>query len=247
MRIVSLCPSLTELVFALGRGGDLLARTKFCVHPERGVRRVMKIGGTKDPRVDDIAALVPDLILMNGEENRREDYQALIDKGLTCHSTMPRTIDETAEMVRSIAELLGSEKRGGEIAEEIEERALAAREAALKKVPVTFAYLIWRDPFMSVNHDTFASALLCNAGGVNVFAEKAERYPEVSLEGLHSAAPDKVFLCTEPYPFKSRDVVDLSVELDVPLERLYIADGELLSWHGSRTPAGIDYAASLIC
>ena len=95
--------------------------------------------------------------------------------------------------------------------------------------------------------DTFASALLCNAGGVNVFAEKAERYPEVSLEDLHSAAPDKVFLCTEPYPFKSRDVVDLSVELDVPLERLYIADGELLSWHGSRTPAGIDYAASLIC
>ena len=207
----------------------------------------MKVGGTKDPQVDDIAALVPALILMNGEENRREDYQALLGRGLTCHSSMPRTIDETAEMVRSIAEILGCESRGEEIAEEIEQRALVAREAALNRAPVTFAYLIWREPFMSVNHDTFASSLLCNAGGINVFADKAERYPEVSIEDLRAAAPEKIFLCTEPYLFKSRDVIDLSVELDVSIERVYIADGELLSWHGSRTPTGIDYAASLIC
>ena len=79
-----------------------------------------------------------------------------------------------------------------------------------------------------------------------MFAGKDERYPEVRMEELRAASPDKLFLCTEPFPFKSKDAVDLSVELDLPLEQIYIADGEYLSWHGSRTPAGIDYAASLL-
>ena len=206
----------------------------------------MKVGGTKDPQVEQIAALVPDLVLMNGEENRREDYQALKGQGLTCHSTMPRTIQETAEMVRSIGAVLACVERAEEIAIEIERRAEAAQAAASEREPVSFAYLIWRDPLMSVNQDTFASALLSNAGGVNVFAEKDERYPEVRMEELRATSPDKIFLCTEPYPFKSKDAVDLSVELDLPLEQIYIADGEYLSWHGSRTPAGIDYAASLL-
>ena len=206
----------------------------------------MKVGGTKDPQVEQIAALVPDLVLMNGEENRREDYQALKGQGLTCHSTMPRTIQETAEMVRSIGAVLACVERAEEIAIEIERRAEAAQAAASEREPVSFAYLIWRDPLMSVNQDTFASDLLSNAGGVNVFAGKDGRYPEVRMEELRAASPDKIFLCTEPYPFKSKDAVDLSVELDLPLEQIYIADGEYLSWHGSRTPAGIDYAASLI-
>ena len=206
----------------------------------------MKVGGTKDPNVDDVAALVPDLVLMNEEENRREDYQALQGRGLTCHSSMPRTIEETAGMVREIAGLLGCSERGDEVAEEIGLRAEIAREAATNKPPVSFAYLIWTKPFMSANRDTFASALLCNAGGVNVFGERAERYPEVSLEELRQLAPARVFLSTEPYPFKSGDAIDLSIELDILLERIIVADGELLSWHGSRTPAGIDYASSLI-
>ena len=206
----------------------------------------MKVGGTKDPQVEQIAALVPDLVLMNGEENRREDYQALKGQRLTCHSTMPRTIQETAEMVRSIGAVLACVERAEEIAIEIERRAEAAQAAASEREPVSFAYLIWRDPLMSVNQDTFASDLLSNAGGVNVFAGKDERYPEVRMEELRAASPDKLFLCTEPFPFKSKDAVDLSVELDLPLEQIYIADGEYLSWHGSRTPAGIDYAASLL-
>ena len=206
----------------------------------------MKVGGTKDPQVEQIAALVPDLVLMNGEENRREDYQSLKGQGLTCHSTMPRTIQETAEMVRSIGAVLACVERAEEIAIEIERRAEAAQAAASEREPVSFAYLIWRDPLMSVNQDTFASDLLSNAGGVNVFAAKDERYPEVRMEELRAASPDKLFLCTEPFPFKSKDAVDLSVELDLPLEQIYIADGEYLSWHGSRTPAGIDYAASLL-
>ena len=246
MRIISLCPSITELVFELGLGRELIACTKFCVHPERGVERVKKVGGTKDPLIEEIVTLSPDIVLMNDEENRREDYQALTERGVRCHSTMPRTIEETASMVRSIAAVLGRSAQGDEIADEIERRASRVASAAEGRDPVTFAYIIWTKPWMSVNRDTFAHALLSNAGGVNVFADREERYPEVSLEDLREAGPDLVLLCTEPFPFKSGHAADLSVDLDIPMDRIYIADGEYLSWHGSRTPDGIDYAESLV-
>jgi ABC-type Fe3+-hydroxamate transport system substrate-binding protein len=246
MRIISLCPSLTELVFELGCGRDLLACTKFCVRPARGVKRALKIGGTKDPQIDAIVALSPDIVLMNEEENRREDHQALIGKGVACHSTMPRTIAETADMVRSIAGVLGRPERGEEIAIDIEQRAKRVAAAVEGRDPVSFAYMIWNKPWMSVNGDTFAHALLVNAGGVNIFGDHAERYPEVSLDELRKANPDIVLLCTEPFPFKASDALDLSSEIGIPMERIWIADGELLSWHGSRTPDGVDYALSLI-
>jgi len=246
MRIVSLCPSLTELVCDLGFAHELIACTKFCVHPERRTRRLLKVGGTKDPRLDDIVALSPDLVLMNDEENRREDYEALTERGVDCHSTMPRTIKETADMVRSIAAVLGGSPRGEEIAKDIEERALRVASAAADREPVTFAYMIWSKPWMSVNKDTFVHALLENAGGVNVFADRAERYPEVDLSELQEANPDVILLSTEPFPFKSRDVIDLSAELNISTDRIFIADGEYLSWHGSRTPDGVDYAEALI-
>jgi len=246
MRIVSLCPSLTELVFALGIGRELVACTKFCVHPARGVQKLKKVGGTKDPNLEAIQALRPDIVLMNDEENRREDYQELTEQGLNCYSTMPRTISETASMVRSIAAVLGRAEVGEELAVEIERRSVRVAEAAKDRDPVKFAYLIWMKPWMSVNKDTFAHALLSHAGGVNVFSGREERYPEVSLEELMEASPELILLCTEPFPFQSGHVVDLSVELGLPMDRILVADGELLSWHGARTPDGIDYADSLI-
>jgi iron complex transport system substrate-binding protein len=100
MRIVSLCPSLTELVFDLGLGASLVGRTKFCIHPADGVGTVEKVGGTKNPKIDRIIELAPDLVLLNEEENRREDAEALQAAGLKCHVSFPHTALDTAEMVR---------------------------------------------------------------------------------------------------------------------------------------------------
>jgi iron complex transport system substrate-binding protein len=119
MRIVSLCPSLTELVFALERGPELVGITRFCVHPAELVRSIEQVGGTKDPDVARIVALAPDVVLMNREENRVEDAEALSAHGLTVHDSMPRTLAETAEMVRSIGTALGRAGRGEEIARDI--------------------------------------------------------------------------------------------------------------------------------
>jgi len=246
MRIVSLCPSLTELVFDLGRGGDLVGVTEYCVHPADGVAGIEKVGGTKSPRVERIVALDPDLVLLNEEENRREDAEALAHAGVPCHVSMPRDCPETAQMVRSIGAAMGRAPQAEKIALDIEARTARVLAAARGAREVKFCYLIWRKPWMTVNADTFASGMLSQAGARNVFAAKTDRYPEITLQELAQAAPELVLLCTEPYPFQDKHRIELANATGLPLARFVIADGEYLSWHGSRTPAGIDYAARLI-
>lgn len=246
MRIVSLCPSLTELVFALGRGPDLVGVTDWCVHPKPAVDAVEKVGGTKDPRVARILELRPDVVLMNDEENRIEDARALQDAGRRVVSSLPRTVEETAAMVRSIAAALDAAEAGEAIAGEIERRAARVRAAVRGARPVRFAYLIWRKPWMSVSGDTFASRMLELAGGVNVFGAHATRYPEITPVELGAARPDVVFLGSEPYPFKDVHADELARESGIERRRIRGADGEYLSWHGSRTPDGIDYAAQIV-
>lgn len=246
MRIVSLCPSLTELVFDLGLGDDLVGRTKFCVHPVDRVDVVEKVGGTKNPKVARIVELAPDLVLLNEEENRVEDAEALRAAGLRCHTSMPMTVHETAAMVRSIGGAVGRADAAEEIAADIERRAARVRKAAAARAPVSFAYLIWRDPIMAVSDDTFVSALLELARGKNVFAGAGERYPVVTPDQLAAADPAIVLLSSEPFPFRDEHRDELADASALPSERFRFVDGELLSWHGSRTPAGIDYAEEVI-
>jgi len=246
MRLVSLCPSLTELVFALERGDELVGITRFCVHPADGVRGIELVGGTKDPDVERIVALAPDVVLMNREENRVEDAEALRAAGLRVHDSMPRTLAETAAMVRSIGDALARSAEGEVIARDIEQRAERVKKRAERQPRVRFAYLIWRKPWMSVNADTFAHALLELAGGANVFGDRPVRYPEITAEALAEADPALVLLSTEPFPFEDKHADELARLTGLARGRFALADGEYLSWHGSRTPAGIDYAAGLI-
>jgi iron complex transport system substrate-binding protein len=246
VRIVSLCPSLTELVFDLGRGADLVGVTKFCVHPADGVASIEKVGGTKNPKVARIVELAPDLVLLNREENRLEDVEALRAGGLRCHVGFPRTVEETAEMVRSIGAALGRAAGAEAIAAEIETRAARVRSGARERSAVRFACLIWRRPWMAAAGDTFIDALLALAGGRNVFVDRPERYPVVSTEDLAAADPDAVLLPSEPFPFREDHAAELAGATGLPRERFALVDGELLSWHGSRTPRGIDYAESVL-
>ena len=246
MRIVSLCPSLTELVFDLGRGEDLVGVTKFCIHPADRVAGVEKVGGTKNPKVGRILELEPDLVLLNEEENRIEDAEALQAAGIACHTSFPRTVAETAAMVRSIGSAIGMTEEAERIALDIETREQRVRAAAAGRPPVRFAYLIWREPIMVAGTGTFVDALLGLAGGENVFPDSAERYPTVTATELADANPAAVLLSSEPFPFQERHADELSGLTGLPREAFHLVDGELLSWHGSRTPRGIDYAESVI-
>jgi len=251
MRIVSLCPSLTELVYDLGRGDALVGRTKFCHHPADRVATVETLGGTKNPKVARIVALAPDLVLLNEEENRREDAEALAAAGIPLHVSFPRDAAGTAAMVRDIGAALDARDAAEPIAADIEARSARVREAAAARAatgapPVRWAYLIWRRPWMAVSGDTFVHALLAQAGGANVFADAAARYPEITPAELAAADPDVVLLSSEPFPFTDAHADALAEETGLPRARFRLADGELLSWHGSRTPAGVDYAANVL-
>jgi len=246
MRLVSLCPSLTELVFDLGRGDDLVGRTKFCVHPKGRVERVESVGGTKNPKVARIVELAPDLVLLNEEENRREDAEALAAAGVRCHVSFPRDVDDTARMVREIGAVLERRAEAERVAADIERRAARVRESARGAPAVRYAYLIWRNPWMVAGADTFVTAMLALPGGVNVFAEHPERYPTVTPEDIAAADPDAVLLSSEPFPFKEKHADELAAVTGLPRGRMDFVDGEYLTWHGSRTPDGIDYAERVI-
>ena len=246
MKIVSLCPSLTELVFDLGAGDALIGRTKFCVHPTDRVEAIEKVGGTKNPKIDRIIELAPDLVLMNDEENRKDDADALQAAGIRVHSSMPRTAAETATMVRSIGMALGRSREAEPIAADIERRADRVRREASRHPPIRYACLIWRDPIMTVSNDTFIAGLLALPGGQNVFGDSTDRYPTISADQLHDADPLVVLLPNEPFPFQSKHAEELSAQARLPRDRFKLTDGELLSWHGSRTPRGIDYAESIL-
>jgi ABC-type Fe3+-hydroxamate transport system substrate-binding protein len=246
MRIVSLCPSLTELVFDLGAGEEVAGRTRYCIEPKGVVEAVPALGGTKNPKVGEIVGLTPDLVLLNKEENRREDAEALAAAGLACRSYLPQTIEETAAMVRDIGVAVGRAEAGEKIAREIEERARAARKAAEKGPEVSWAYLIWRKPWMAAGSDTFVDALLTLPGGRNVFRSHPDRYPAVTAEDLRAADPQRIWLSSEPFPFAAKHIDELAEATGLPRSRFRLVDGQDLSWHGSRTRRGIDYAVELL-
>lgn len=246
LRIISLCPSLTELVFHLGRGPDLVGITDYCIHPADGVAGIEKVGGTKSPAVARIVELEPDVVLLNEEENRKPDADALLAAGLHCINTFPKTVAQTATMVRRLGRALGAADVGEGLARDIEARSERVRREASARPAVRWAYLIWRKPWMTVNQDTYVDSLLRLVGGDNVFGALPERYPEIRVEDLVEADPEVVLLSSEPFPFASKHARELVRLTGISPTRFLLVDGENLSWFGSRTPAGIDYAKSCL-
>jgi ABC-type Fe3+-hydroxamate transport system substrate-binding protein len=196
--------------------------------------------------VDRVIELSPDVVLMNEEENRREDAETLRAAGIRVHASMPRNAAETATMVRSIGAVIGRPQVAEVIAGEIESRASRVSASARRKGAVRYAYLIWRTPWMTVNDDTFVAGLLSLPSGVNVFGTHAERYPEITIPDLIAGSPDVVFLASEPFPFAEKHIEELATLLDWSRKRFALVDGELLSWHGSRTTRGIAYAEEVV-
>lgn len=241
MRIVSLCPSLTELVALLGRGEDLVGRTKFCVAPADVAARVEAVGGTKDPRVERVIELAPDLVLMNREENRAEDAEALRTRGLVLHTSLPRDPAGARALVVELGEVLGREREAALIAAQID-AALARIDARPRQDPVPFVCLVWRKPWMATDRGTYLSALVERAGGVNLVEGTSGAYPQLASADLAALAPERVLLPSEPFPFAARHALELAAATGLAPECFRLVDGAALTWHGARTAAGLEEA-----
>lgn len=238
LRIVSLVPSQTELLFDLGLGEHVVGVTKFCIHPAEARQSAVVIGGTKNFDFDKIAALQPDLIIGNKEEN----YQAGIAQlaanyplWLSDISTLP----EALAMIQQVGFMLGKKEQGEQLAAEIA-TSFATLETPLPLTPA--AYFIWRKPHMVAASNTFINDMLRRAGFRNVFAHLG-RYPEITPEQLAAAAPARIFLSSEPYPFKEKHLAEFQ-EI-CPAAKIQFVDGELFSWYGSRLRLSANYFQQL--
>ncbi len=242
-RIVSLVPSTTETLFALGVGERVVGVTDFCVRPADMPAHVARIGGTKTPDLARIRELAPDLVLANREENRREDVASLAG-WTTVDVAYPRTVDDAIADIRRLAAMVGAVEPAEEIATRIAAGAENVRRAAR---PYRFAYLVWRRPWMAAGRDTFVNALLALGGGENVVRPKEGRYPQVRLLELAARRPDAVLLPDEPYPFEDRHVAEVAAEMGAAYHtRCHLVSGDNYCWHGVRLVAGLaDYAAWL--
>ena len=260
-RLVSLVPSVTEILFDFGRGEQVAAVTDYCTEPAAEVAGKTTIGGTKNPDVAAILDLRPDLVLAVAEENRRVDVDQLAAAGVPVYVFEPCTVRDGIDLLWRVAELLGCRS---EVAGRIEviERELADTEAIVAaKPPVRIFCPIWKDPYMTINHDTYIHAMLTACGGDNVFADRRRRfplaadlgrqpeaddqrhaardrrYPRVSLDEMAAHRPEVILLPDEPYPFSAADLPDFAPFTDVPAVRdgrVHLIDGKIVSWYGPR-------------
>ncbi len=247
-RIVSLVPSLSEALFQLELGDRLVAVTDWCVHPAEEVAGLPKVGGTKDPDLEAIVALRPDLVIANQEENTRRSVEGLRAAGLRVWVTYPRSVGEGVSLLRELAGLGASPACTRAVVEPVE-RAFEAARAEPPASPTPVFCPIWRDPWMAVGADTYAHDLLELCGGANVFADRSDRrYPKVTPREIVEAGPQVVLLPDEPYAFGPEDVRELC-ELDLPASRshrIHCIDGTLVSWYGPRIGRAIETLRSLL-
>jgi ABC-type Fe3+-hydroxamate transport system substrate-binding protein len=242
-RIVSLVPSITELVCDFGLTENLVGRTGFCVHPREIVRRIPKVGGTKSVNIDRLRELAPSHVIVNIDENTREAVDQIarfVPHVVVTHPLAP--LDNLA-LYRLLGTLFRREKETEELCRRFRggyDRLLArARHWPRERV----LYLIWKRPWMTVSRDTYVSRTLSLINWDTVPAVTVTRYPEVALGELIEDA-DRVLLSSEPYRFRERDVAELKESLGGKI-RVERVDGEMTSWYGSRAIAAMDYLARL--
>ncbi|MCU7615839.1 helical backbone metal receptor [Chryseobacterium sp. PBS4-4] len=237
MKVISLVPSITEALFDLGLTEDeVIGRTKFCVHPEEKVKNIEIIGGTKNLNLEKIKSLKPDLILANKEENIKEQVEILMkDFKVIVYNT--ETIEDNYYLVKNLGLLFNKEERAQIFNLKIYEILNEAKVNSKIKA----AYLIWKNPYMTVGSDTFIHNILSEIGFENIFKNQT-RYPEIHTEDLAEA--DVIMLSSEPFPFKEKHIAELKAFYSE--KKIIIVDGEAFSWYGTHIAKCEDYFRDLI-
>lgn len=256
-RVVSLVPSETETLFSLGVGASIVARTRYCVEPAAAVDDIEVCGGTKDPDVEHIVSLAPDLVLANQEENSRATLEALAARGVRTFVSFPRRVANALAHVARLARIFAVE----EPARDLVKRGYSLLAQAPPELTLRVFVPIWPDPLMTFSDHTYASDLLRLAGAANVFGDRERKYPLKAELGLRSPlpadqvahrdlryprireqeiverAPELILLPDEPYAFTEADRVRFA-GLDTPAgqsSRIAFVDGKDLFWCGSRS------------
>lgn len=231
-RVVSLVPSLTETLFGLGAGHTVVGITDFCIFPPD--LPLPRLGGTKNPRIDEIRALAPDLVYMNTEENLKRHAET-IRTFAPVDLSEPKTVDDVAALIERLGELHEYRERAAEL-----KATLRSERESLPPRDFSFAVPIWKSPWMWCGGDTYVSNLVTTTGGRNVLADR-ERYPQVELDDVLAMEPDVIFLPDEPYLFTQDDAASIQgARVIGPFP------GHLFTWHGTRTIEGLRFLKDVL-
>jgi ABC-type Fe3+-hydroxamate transport system substrate-binding protein len=241
-RIVSLVPSLTELLCDLGLADALVGRTGFCIHPADTVRGIAKVGGTKDVNIEKIRKLAPTHLVVNIDENEKPTVEALaafVPVVIVTHPLDPR---DNLDLYRLLGGIFGAEDAAGLLCAAFEQEYAAL--AALPARPAQrVLYCIWQDPWMTVSRDTYIARMLALAGMQQWQAPGEQaRYPVFNWSDALANDIDEVLLSSEPYRFTESHVDAIERQVGKPAR---LVDGEMMSWYGSRAIAGLRYVREL--
>jgi len=244
-RIVSLVPSITELLCELGLARYLVGRTGFCIHPKSVVQAIPKIGGTKDVNIEKIRQLAPTHLIVNIDENEKPTVETLaqfVPHVIVTHPLVPR---DNLDLYQLLGGIFGVQERALELCAQFE-AAYATLNPAMASSPThtqQVVYCIWQDPWMTVSRDTYIAAMLSLIGWQTWSPPNSIlRYPGFQWSSAIQHPLDRVLLSTEPYRFTETHVDALEKQLGLPVQ---LVDGEMLSWYGSRAIAGLQYLKQL--
>lgn len=227
MRVVSLVPSVTETLAAWG--ADPIACTRYCERPD-----LAHVGGTKNPDIEAIAELQPDLVVADREENRKEDYDALIARDIDVAALHVASLDDVEPELHRLAARIGVAWTPDPLPECFEMLELRSGRVARVFVP------IWRRPYMTIGAHTYGASLLAWCGVEVAFSDRGT-YPTVDAEDLSTELFDVVLAPTEPYPWHRRHLDELAA-----LAPTHLIDGQDLFWWGTRTPGAVERIAEAI-
>ena len=248
-RIVSLVPSLTELLCDLGLREQLAGRTGFCIHPRDALRDVPKVGGTKDVKIERVRELAPTHLVVNIDENDKRVVDALSAFIPEVVVTHPIAVGDNVALIERFGAIFDRREPAAQLADRFTSALSALRARRFPPLPVV--YLIWKAPWMTVGPETFIARMLAEAGLVALSPQPppgaspgAARYPPLDLHWLRESGAAAVLLSSEPYRFRERDAVELAQILasdggDAPA--CITIDGEMTSWYGSRAILGLSY------
>ena len=238
-RIVSLVPSITELLAEYRLDGEVVGITKFCTHPSRWFTTKPRIGGTKTIDVERIRALRPDLVIANQEENDRAAVETLM-REFPVYVSRVATLADADELFDHLGKLTDREAAATQW--HAEHRALLNRHRN-RFGGARAAYFIWRDPYMVAGGDTYIHAVMRHLGLVNVFGDRA-RYPTVTLAACAALDVQRVLLSSEPFPFQAKHIAEMRTQL--PDAQYALVDGRAFSWYGpgARALDELDLAAA---
>lgn len=239
-RIISLVPSLTELLCDLGLAGQIVGVTKFCVHPENIRQKSTVIGGTKKVHLDECMALKPDFVLASKEENIEHQVNFFQEKGIVVYTSDIKVFDDLKDLVNDLGQIFQIESKAQRLSSTIDDHLKQLKNFQLKK-DISATYLIWKDPYMAAGGDTFISHMLAMTGIDNALAHE-KRYPTVSVETLKEKSGDVILLSSEPFPFKASHVEEIA---GLTGKKVILVDGEFFSWYGSRILHMKDYLKQL--